>query len=386
MIDQINFDYFPAKLATGKAFCNRVKELKQLKLNISKCRHTVIYSPRRYGKSSLVYRTVVDLKLPYTIIDLFLAHDDHIITKRIMLGISNIISQLLTPSQKLLNVVQELFRNFKVSLGGHGYYIEGVFNSNTADTIDQIYEALSILNNLAKEKNRKIIIFFDEFQDIANSEGAKSIQGAIRNIAQSTDNIVFIFSGSYQHMLAELFDDKAKPLYMLCDKIYLERILGVDYKKHINEIALLKWKKPIDEMVLDKILHLTEAHAFYVNMLCNILFDAKDVPQLDAVGDAWNVCQDMEYRRIISDIQGLSTNQQDVLRLIANNNPIEPTSTAFSNVAAKANSTIRQCVGVLLKKDFIYKVNIEDSSLVFIKIGQYRVLDPLMAMMLRKLS
>ena len=70
-------------------------------------------------------------------------------------------------------------------------------------------------------------------------------------------------------MLTELFDDKSKPLYMLCDKMYLERIFAIEYKKHINKLALLRWKNTIDTMVLEKILNFSEAHAFYVNMLCN---------------------------------------------------------------------------------------------------------------------
>lgn len=386
MVEQNYFDYFPSKLAIGKAFCNRINELKQLNTNINKSRHTVIYSPRRYGKSSLVNKIVTDLKLPYAAIDLFLAHDDRMITKRIMLGISSIISQILTPSEKILKKVQDQFRNFKVTLGTKGFYIENSFTSNNYDTVDQIHEALNILDSIAQEKSCKVIIFFDEFQDIINSESSKSIQGAIRNIAQSTNHIIFIFSGSYQHMLAELFDDKSKPLYMLCDKIHLGRIAAREYKKHINEIALLRWKNTINEIVLGKILNLSEAHAFYVNMVCNILFEQNNVPALTDVDNAWSLCQEIEHRRIISDIQSLTTNQQDILRLIAAHNPTEPTSTQFATIASKANSTIRQCINVLLTKDFIYRVTTCDPELPYIKIGQYRVLDPLTSVTLRKLS
>lgn len=381
-----HFDYFPSKLATGKAFCNRINELKQLNMNINKSRHTVIYSPRRYGKSSLVNKIVTDLNLPYATIDLFLAHDDRMITKRIMIGISSIISQILTPSEKILKKVQDHFRNFRVTLGTKEFYIENSFTANTYDTVDQIHEALNILDSIAIEKKCKVIIFFDEFQDIINSESSKSIQGAIRNVAQSTNNIVFIFSGSYQHMLAELFDDKSKPLYMLCDKIYLERIFVIEYKKHINGIALLRWKNNIDATVLEKIFNFSEAHAFYVNMLCNILFEQNTTPSLVDVDYAWNLCQEIEQRRIISEIQSLSTNQQDILRLIATNNPTEPTGAHFSKIASKAHSTIRQCIHVLLNKDFIYKVTINDPELAYIKSGQYRVLDPLLSVALRKLS
>lgn len=379
-------DYFPFKLATGETFCNRKQELLQIKENVEKNRHLVIYSPRRYGKSSLVNKVVSDLKLPSAVIDLFLAHDDRMITKRIMVGISKIISQLLTPSEKILKKVQESFKNFKVTLGGNGFYIENSFSMNSYDSTDQIYEALAILDKMAHDKREKVIVFFDEFQDIINSEGSKSIQGAIRNIAQSTQSITFIFSGSHQHLLAELFDDKSKPLYMLCDKIQLQRIKASDYKFHINKMANLRWGKSIDKIVLDKILDITEAHAFYVNMLCNFLFKQENPPSINTVNNTWEYCQEIEYRRLSGDIQTLSANQQDILRLIAIHNPIEPTGVDFIKEVAKSSSTIRQAIQSLLKKDFIYKVTDEDADLSHIRVGQYRVLDPLMSIILRKLS
>lgn len=386
MLGQNNIDYFPAKIATGNAFCNRINERKQLSNGINKGRHAVIYSPRRYGKSSLVNLVAMNLGMPYTVIDLFLAHDDGMINKRIMSGISTIVSELLSPSEKIFKQVQEMFRNFKVNLGVKGYSIESSFSSNTSDNVDQIHEALTILDKIAQNKKSKVIIFFDEFQDIINAESSKAIQGAIRNVAQSTENIVFVFSGSYQHLLVELFDNKSMPLYMLCDKIYLERIFANEYKKHINKLAQNRWQKHIAREVLDKILHFSEAHAFFVNMLCNLLFELPNPPQLDDVNSAWNTCQELEKRRVMSDIQSLSINQQDVLRQIAIYNPTEPTGAKFAKSVLKAGSTIKQCLDILLKKDFVYQVSVEDPQLPHIQIGQYRVLDPVMSIILRKLS
>lgn len=47
-------EYFPLGLAEGKAFCNRVAERSKLQTNIELNRSTIVTSPRRYGKSSLV--------------------------------------------------------------------------------------------------------------------------------------------------------------------------------------------------------------------------------------------------------------------------------------------------------------------------------------------
>lgn len=56
----------------------------------------------------------------------------------------------------------------------------------TLDAVDQIFSSLQALARLAKDKNRTILFFIDEFQDIANTDNSKAIQGAIRHVAQET--------------------------------------------------------------------------------------------------------------------------------------------------------------------------------------------------------
>lgn len=95
-------DYFPTKLAHGEQFSSRVKEKEFIKNNIQRCRHTVIVAPRRYGKSSLVNQVVSEIEIAFASIDLFLAHDDAAITRRILSGISLVVSQILPLDQKIL--------------------------------------------------------------------------------------------------------------------------------------------------------------------------------------------------------------------------------------------------------------------------------------------
>src|SRR4051812_17429927 len=109
-------DYFPSKLAKAPRFCNRTQERDLLRSNINLGRHTVLVSPRRYGKSSLVHQVVLDMQIPCAAIDLFLAHDGKAITKRILDGISNVISQILPLSQKALITAQSFFSHFKVAM------------------------------------------------------------------------------------------------------------------------------------------------------------------------------------------------------------------------------------------------------------------------------
>ncbi len=56
--------YFPSKLALGTQFCNRTEERAALHESINQGRHTVLVAPRRYGKSSLVFKLADESTVP----------------------------------------------------------------------------------------------------------------------------------------------------------------------------------------------------------------------------------------------------------------------------------------------------------------------------------
>jgi AAA+ ATPase superfamily predicted ATPase len=394
-------DYFPSKLAKAPRFCNRVQERALLKNNINLGRHTVLVSPRRYGKSSLVHQVVLDMEIPCGAIDLFLAHDGKAITKRILDGVGSALSQIMPLSQKALATIQNFFNHFKVVMEASGFGLQFSYDAASFDPVEQIFDSLKSLAKLAESRQEKVLLFLDEFQDIATAENSKSIEGAIRNVAQDTSNLVFVFSGSNRHLLLEPFNDKNKPLYMLCDKLLLDRMSSQDYKPYIQQAARGKWKEPVADNVLNKILALTELHPFYVNLLCNEIWKEKifpveanvvresppnRTPTLEDVTNAWIACYETEERRLISELEKLTANQQDILKAIAQIPTDEPNGQKFLLTTGLSLSSVRAGVKALLEKDMIYRVKKSDINIPSLKKGQYRVLDPLLAYALRKYS
>ena len=381
-------DYFPSKLALGESFYNRIKEKEALRKNIAKARHLVLVSPRRYGKSSLVHTVVQELGAPFASIDLFLAHDDLAITKRLLTGISQAVSAMMPPEQKILQTLQTLFSKCRVRLSALGFSIEATYEAgSTTDAVDHIFSALSALAELARTTQQKVIFFIDEFQDIAAAESAKSIQGAIRHVAQLTSDIVFIFSGSNRHLLLELFDDKSMPLYMLCDKMHLERMSSNDYRAPLQKRAHMKWGSALSDPVFTRIMVLTELHPFYVNLLCNQLWDEDTPPTSEQqVDNAWQCCYDNEERRLVAELEKFTKNQQDLLKALACEPTTTPTAQKFMARTHLAYSSIRQTLKVLFEKDMVYTVKWLDESIPLFKKDQIRVLDPLLSFALRHYS
>ena len=60
-------------IAQGKAFCNREAEREKLRYNIQTSAATLVMSPRRYGKTSLIHKVLAEMQLPFAYIDLYKA-------------------------------------------------------------------------------------------------------------------------------------------------------------------------------------------------------------------------------------------------------------------------------------------------------------------------
>lgn len=100
----------------------------------------------------------------------------------------------------------------------------------------------------------------------------------------------------------------------------------------------------------------------------------------------WQLCYEQEERWAIAEIEKLTNNQQTLLKGLALQPTHEPTGRDFSMLTGMSLSSIRMGVKSLLEKDLIYQTKKEDVLLSFLKAGEYRVLDPLIAYGLRKYS
>jgi len=87
---------------------------------------------------------------------------------------------------------------------------------------------------------------------------------------------------------------------------------------------------------------------------------------------------------LVAELEKLSANQQDLLKAIALQPVIEPTGQQFLAATGMAYSSVRQTIKSLEKKDMLYRVKIEDETIPSLKLGQIRVLDPLLAFALQK--
>ena len=355
---------FPAGIATGASFCNRTAEREQLMECLKNNEHIVLISPRRYGKTSLISQVIFDTAIPAVSIDFLLAPDAEYIKEAILKGVAELCSILLSKVASLKERIFAVLADFnpKLTLSAMGQKLELSSRSISPSTIT---EALLALETAAKEAKAHIVFVMDEFQQIATLHDNHTIEASIRHAVERSRYVTYFFSGSNRHLLEQMFNDKTRPLYHLCDLIKLERISGCELGKFIGASATKRWSGGLTNEAIEAIIYLTRCHTFYINSLCRLLWKKKSVPTAAEVKAFWH---DYVYKQqwIVNDLAGLTPNQRKIVAALAQKPVAEIYGPYIRKETGLVPSSIGKTVKSLEKMDMIYK----DAD------GKYKVLDP----------
>jgi hypothetical protein len=128
----------------------------------------------------------------------------------------------------------------------------------------------SLLNWLASNKNTLIIL--DEFQQILTYQD-KNTEGFLRSEMMRLPGIRFIFSGSDQHILEDMFRNSSRPFYNSTQNLALLPIDAVVYKKFISN-HFRKAKRTISAETLDFIMFVSDGETFAVQKICNAIYSS----------------------------------------------------------------------------------------------------------------
>jgi uncharacterized protein len=358
---------FPLGKAYGKAFCNRTTETEKLTTHIKSGKHTYLVAPRRYGKSSLCENAFSHSNIPHETVDFHLAVTEKDAEQLIIKGVIELIGKAIGTIEKLQNIIKKYVRNLKPKaiLGADFMKLELSLDNNS-NPAENIAEALFLLEKLLQERNRQAVFLFDEFQEIGALKKGRGIEGAIRHVAQETQNLSLIFSGSNPHMLETMFEDERRPLYKLCRKLVLDRIPKNHYKSHLNKAAKERWGNILPEETFEIIMLLTEQHPYYINYICDELWSEHEkIPSIKHVEKAWETVVEEERSDLLKDFFLLSENQRKILIYIANFGGENMHSHDVVKNTAIPSGSIQKTLVVLIEKNYIEKHG-----------GKYRIIAP----------
>jgi AAA+ ATPase superfamily predicted ATPase len=348
----------------GEYFTNREDEIRELTSDLSSGQNILLFSPRRYGKTSLILKVLDNLKKEGIIpiyVDLFRITSIHTFIKIYTAAITK------ATATKLDEAVQFLKDNFPTILPkvviktSEPTEFEFDFESAKKD-IDRVLDDLYDLpQRVAAKRKKQITVVFDEFQEIAALN--LPIERSLRAKIQHHDKVAYCFMGSKRHLLDELFLDKNKPLYRIAKSVPLGKIEPEKLKGFIRS-RFKSIDMNIGANLIDEILKITTCHPYYTQQLChevfNVCFSKKETYTitLKDIKTAEEKCisaQSYAYSTIWDSLAG---KQKDfILALVLNPQAYIYSQEFLSEHQLGTPATVQTAVRALEKKGLLDRAN-----------------------------
>ena len=257
------------KIAETHNFTDREKECEHLEQNFFSLVNTMIVSPRRWGKSSLVKKTAQQITsenkdIKVCMLDIFNVRSESEFYEYLAQSL------IKTTSNRWEDWVEnaKLFLAHllpKISFSPDNQ-AEISFSVEWSEWRKKADEILDLAENIAKEKKIKIVVCIDEFQSIGNFEDTLAFQRKLRSHWQHHQNVAYCLYGSKRHILLDIFSNAEMPFYKFGDIIFLEKIDNKTWGQFI-ENRFANTGKKIEINQAEYLAMLVDNHSYYVQQL-----------------------------------------------------------------------------------------------------------------------
>lgn len=339
-------------LVQDSSFCGREQEINDIKEYVKNGRNVLLYSKRRFGKSSLIkeiFKNRLDAKQYVTIyadvFDIIKPVDfPRIISKAVAESLSFDIKEKML---LLKDVFTRISFNGRIGSSGEFEISPVIAEKNFEGLMDDVFMSLS---RIAERKKMRVIVAIDEFQQIASVK-EKRIDALMRKYVQEQKNVAYIFSGSKKHMLNALFADYSAPLYDMAAHHELMAIPADEFYAFVSE----RMNKQMSRETFDRLYEISGHEPKLVQNICYHLFEMNSdravIEDVESIMARLLREKDGAYRTIFNNF---SQNQKAVLKIIASG--IEDIfSLAVSSEYGIPKSSMNSAVTALLEKDVIYR-------------------------------
>ena len=308
------------KTVSNDAFTDRTQESEKLSNNLLQGINTIIISPRRWGKSSLVEKVVntingtqTDLKT--VVIDLFSVSTEE---EFLELFAKEVIKASSSKWQDWLKSGKDLFKQLvpKLSVGADPSS-DFSLSFDWEELKRHKDEILNLPEVIAQKKNIRFVVCLDEFQNLATFPDYEGLEKKMRAIWQRQKKVCYCLYGSKRHMMTEIFNNTSKPFYRFGDIILLQKISGEDWHQFILE-SFESTGKTISEEMARKIPQLMKDHSWYVQQLAHYTWQKTEKnAKMEEVAEALNELIQANSPLYQKEVENISGTQLNLLKAIS---------------------------------------------------------------------
>lgn len=254
--------------ADAMHFTDREAETKRLQLNFENGINTIIISPRRWGKTSLVNKVAENMSVnkdcKLVRIDAFsvrTAEDFY------QLFATEIIKQTSTRVEEWLSNARHFLSSLVPVVTPSTDPINPVSLSLKSVGTQYDEEVLNLPERIAKEKGIHLVVCIDEFQQIGELSDSITFQKKLRSVWQHQHSVSYCLYGSKRHLLMNMFGKRSYPFYKFGDVLFLERIPIAYWQEYVRN-QFEQTGKEIGAPLVEEIYSYVDGNSSYVQQLC----------------------------------------------------------------------------------------------------------------------
>ena len=358
-------------VVTGEDFADRRAELAELAKELRDGQHLFLLSPRRYGKTSLIFALLDGLRrqgLLAAYVDAFRATTP---IQLLELLASAALRAAESRPERLFRLATDLLGRIRPQVGtdatGHSTLSLDI-GSAPRNRLAVQEEVLELPERLAAKRKRRLVVVFDEFQEIQRFPGG-GIEKTLRSHFQTHRHVSYLFAGSKESTLRDMAARERSPFYKFGRLMSLGPIPVAEFAPYLAE-RFKRGRLGVSKETLDAILAAAADIPYNAQRLCHELW-ALRVGETDRIVEpdigraiARIVEQDSAHYCTIWD--RLSLHQRQVLQAIARSGGLGIFAAAFlATHRLGSHSSVQTSLRLLMKDQVLFKTN-----------GEYRFADP----------
>lgn len=337
-------------------FCDREKETGKLIATLTGERNVTLVAPRRMGKTGLIKHVFClieqqDAEARCFYLDIYATKN---LEQLVQLLAQTIVGQLDTLTQQAIRRIQEFFGSWRPTFSidpqtGMPTVSLDIHPKEESESLRRIFEYM-------RQSGRRCYVAIDEFQQVL-SYPESGVEALIRSYIQFLPNVYFVFSGSQQHMMQEMFLSANRPFFQSSMVMSLGCIDPQVYRTFANTFFAEQGRN-IDEATFDALYNKVKGTTWYVQAILHALFEHRseqmDTALVDNVVSELLDEQSTAYQNYCA---WLTDNQLTLLQAIAREGSVEaPLSQSFAKRHnLPATSSIKTALKALCDRQLVVR-------------------------------
>ncbi len=251
-------------------FCDRKAESSTILEALYNGRNITLIATRRMGKTGLIHHVFYQLKEQKSdVVTLYMdIYSTQSLGDFVRLFANTVLGQLDSVPQKALNRIGQFIRSCRPvftfdEITGTPKVTVDVSPTEEESTLKEIFDYLG-------SSEKRCYIAIDEFQQIAEYP-EKGVEALLRSYIQFLPNVNFIFAGSKQHVMQEMFTSSKRPFYQSTQLL----TIGTVNRDEYADFAMAHFAKnnlQLPREVFDAIYDKFDGHTWYIQNLLNRLY------------------------------------------------------------------------------------------------------------------